>query len=53
VLGVFTVLRRHTQWIMRIGGVLLVAIGIALVTGGWTDFIDWLRATVGTGTVIV
>jgi cytochrome c-type biogenesis protein len=53
VLGVFAVLRRHTQWITRIGGVLLVAIGIALVTGGWTDFIDWLRATVGTGTVIV
>jgi cytochrome c-type biogenesis protein len=53
MLGVFAVIRRHSQWVTRVGGVLLIAIGIALVTGGWTDFINWLRATVGPGSVIV
>ncbi|HEY7177276.1 MAG TPA: cytochrome c biogenesis protein CcdA [Micromonosporaceae bacterium] len=53
MLGVFAVIRRNSQWVTRVGGVLLIAIGIALVTGGWTDFINWLRATVGPGSVIV
>src|SRR5262249_4247402 len=53
LLGVFAVIRRNTQWVTRIGGVLLIVIGIALVTGGWPDFITWLRATIGPGSVIV
>jgi cytochrome c-type biogenesis protein len=51
LLGVFTVIRRHSVWVTRIGGALLVLVGLALVTGGWSDFINWLRATVGSGTV--
>ena len=43
--------RRHSQWVTRIGGALLIIIGIALMTGAWGDFANWLRATVGTGTV--
>ena len=36
-------LRRHTRALQVFGGVLLVAVGVALVTGGWNDFISWLR----------
>ncbi|MBV9353692.1 MAG: cytochrome c biogenesis protein CcdA [Mycobacterium sp.] len=36
-------LRRHTRAIQIFGGVLLTAVGIALVTGVWNDFISWLR----------
>jgi len=53
LLGVFAVIRRNSQWVTRVGGVLLIVVGIAMVTGGWTDFINWLRATVGTGSVII
>jgi cytochrome c-type biogenesis protein len=51
LLGLFSVVRRHSRWVTRVGGALLVLVGLALVTGGWTAFIDWLRATVGAGTV--
>jgi cytochrome c-type biogenesis protein len=36
-------LRRHTRGIQIFGGVLLVVVGTALVTGGWNDFVSWLR----------
>jgi cytochrome c-type biogenesis protein len=51
LLGVFAVIRRNSRWVTRVGGALLLVIGLALVTGGWTDFLDWLRATVGAGKV--
>ena len=36
-------LRRHTRAIQIFGGVLLIAVGAALVTGVWNDFVSWLR----------
>jgi cytochrome c-type biogenesis protein len=36
-------LRRHTRTLQIFGGLLLVAVGIALVSGVWNDFISWLR----------
>ncbi|MGC5309834.1 cytochrome c biogenesis CcdA family protein [Micromonospora zamorensis] len=45
------VVRRHHRWVTRIGGALLVAIGLALLTGAWTDLMIWLRATVGPGQI--
>lgn len=36
-------LRRHTRAIQIFGGVLLIAVGLALVTGVWNDFVAWLR----------
>ena len=36
-------LRRHTRGIQIFGGVLLILVGIALVTGLWNDFVAWLR----------
>jgi len=41
-----TFLRRHNLAIMRIGGAMLVLVGILLVTGWWADFTIWLRVTV-------
>jgi len=36
-------LRRHTRGIQIFGGALLIAVGAALVTGVWNDFVSWLR----------
>jgi cytochrome c-type biogenesis protein len=36
-------LRRHTRAIQIFGGVLLILVGTALVTGGWNDFVSWVR----------
>jgi cytochrome c-type biogenesis protein len=43
LLGAF---RRNSRWITRVGGALLVVTGLALVTGVWDVFIDWLRVAV-------
>jgi cytochrome c-type biogenesis protein len=36
-------LRRHTRALQVFGGLLLIAVGAALVSGVWNDFISWLR----------
>jgi len=36
-------LRHHTRALQIFGGVLLIAVGVALVSGGWNDFVSWLR----------
>jgi len=36
-------LRRHTRALQILGGVLLIAVGIALASGVWNDFVSWLR----------
>ena len=36
-------LRRHTRAIQIFGGVLLILVGVALVTGVWNDFVSWVR----------
>jgi cytochrome c-type biogenesis protein len=36
-------LRRHTRTIQIFGGVLLLIVGTALVTGLWNDFVSWVR----------
>lgn len=36
-------LRRHTRAIQVFGGVLLILVGAALVTGVWNDFVSWVR----------
>lgn len=40
--------RRHRRLISQIGGLLLIAIGVLLVTGEWNHWMDVLRAKVGT-----
>jgi cytochrome c-type biogenesis protein len=53
LLGVFTAIRRHGYWVTRIGAVLLVLVGLALLTGAWDQFVFWLRVTVGVGEVSI
>ncbi|NJP31303.1 cytochrome c biogenesis CcdA family protein [Micromonospora thermarum] len=53
LLGVFRAVRRNSRWVTRVGGVLLILIGLALVTGGWTNVVSWLQATVGAGEVSI
>jgi cytochrome c-type biogenesis protein len=36
-------LRRHTRQIQIFGGILLILVGTALVTGVWNDFVSWVR----------
>jgi cytochrome c-type biogenesis protein len=41
--GALDWLRRHTRALQIFGGALLIAVGVALVSGGWNDFISWVR----------
>lgn len=36
-------LRRNTRAIQIFGGVLLILVGLALLTGVWNDFVSWVR----------
>ena len=36
-------LREHTRGIQIFGGVLMIGVGLALVTGLWGDFVAWVR----------
>ena len=42
-LGAFTWVRRHQAAVMRIGGLMLVGVGVLLVTGWWDDMVTWLQ----------
>lgn len=42
-LQTFTKLRRHVMTFERLGGAMMVLIGVLLVTGFWGDFIVWVQ----------
>ncbi|WP_354641136.1 cytochrome c biogenesis CcdA family protein [Kitasatospora camelliae] len=42
-LGAFGRIKQHYQWVMRIGGGMLVAVGLLLVTGAWDGLVDSMR----------
>ena len=42
-LGAFGVIRRHQQWVTRLGGAMLVLVGLALLTGYWDQAVSWLQ----------
>jgi cytochrome c-type biogenesis protein len=42
-LGAFGFVRRHQQWVTRLGGVMLVLVGLALITGWWDQAVTWLQ----------
>lgn len=50
-LSAFAVVRRHQQWVTRIGGMMLVAVGVLLVTGAWDSAVQWLQVRLLTGYV--
>ena len=42
--GATSFLRRHAQAVTRFGGAVLVLVGLLLVTGAWTEMMEWLRS---------
>jgi cytochrome c-type biogenesis protein len=44
-------LRRHLRRVQQAGGIFLIAIGVALVTGLWGEVIAWLRGPISGFTV--
>lgn len=42
-LAVFAVVRRHQQWVMRAGGLMLVVVGVLLVSGLWEQAVQWIQ----------
>jgi cytochrome c-type biogenesis protein len=43
VVNLLSFFKRNARTVSRIGGVLLVAVGLLEVTGAWTSAIDWLH----------
>jgi cytochrome c-type biogenesis protein len=54
LLGVFRAIRRNSRWVTRVGGVLLIVVGLTLVTGGWNHVLVWMQTTFdfGGGTLL-
>lgn len=46
VTGAIGWVRQHYVWVMRIGGGMLIIVGLLLVSGLWTDFTIWLRVQI-------
>ncbi|HET6627152.1 MAG TPA: cytochrome c biogenesis protein CcdA [Nocardioidaceae bacterium] len=53
MLGAIRWVRRHQVWVTRLGGIMLIAVGLLLVTGVWDLWINDLRSWVGGFTVAV
>jgi cytochrome c-type biogenesis protein len=51
LIGVIKFIRRNSRWVTRIGGALLVLVGLALVTGVWSDLMIAITTNVGPGSV--
>jgi cytochrome c-type biogenesis protein len=43
-MGATTFLRRHARTVTRVGGAVLVVVGLLLVSGAWTEIMQWLRS---------
>jgi cytochrome c-type biogenesis protein len=42
--GTMSFLRRHAREVTRFGGAVLVVVGLLLLTGAWTEMMEWLRS---------
>lgn len=51
MIGLHKAVRRNSVWVTRAGGAMLILVGLALTTGAWGEFLNWLRAAVGPGEV--
>ena len=49
MLGAFGWIRRHQQWVTRVGGLMLVAVGVLLVTGLWAEIVTWIQLQLVSG----
>ncbi|MEW9522084.1 cytochrome c biogenesis CcdA family protein [Streptomyces tubercidicus] len=51
VLGAFGWVKRHYVWVMRLGGGMMIALGILLVTGVWDSLMSEVQAWTQSSTV--
>lgn len=42
-LGAFSWVKRHYVWVMRIGGIMMIATGVLLVTGAWDALVQQMQ----------
>jgi cytochrome c-type biogenesis protein len=47
MLGAIRWVRRHQVWVTRVGGIMLIVVGILLVTGTWDLWVGQIRGWVG------
>src|SRR5512134_1723197 len=52
-LGTFGWVRRHQVWVMRVGGAMLVVLGLLLVTGAWSEIVASMQGWIGSFEVVV
>jgi len=53
MLGATEWLRRHQAWFSRLGGAMLIAVGVLLLTGWWDILVAQMRAGVPGFTTVV
>ena len=42
-LGAFAWVKRHYVWVMRIGGTMMIATGVLLLTGAWDRIVQEMQ----------
>ncbi len=47
MLGAVRWVRRHQVWVTRVGGMMLIVVGLLLVTGLWDQWVVDLQSCVG------
>jgi cytochrome c-type biogenesis protein len=47
MMGAVTWVRRHQQWVMGLGGAMLVTVGVLLLSGEWATMVAWMQGKVG------
>ncbi|MBZ5739293.1 cytochrome c biogenesis CcdA family protein [Nocardioides mangrovi] len=52
LLGAFAFVRRHQVAVMRIGGLMLVGVGVLLLTGWWAEAVTWLQVRLVNGSEV-
>ena len=49
MLGAFAVIRRHQVLVVRLGGAMMILVGLLLVSGWWDRIVQWLQLQVVQG----
>ena len=47
MMGAVAFVRRHQLWVMRLGGAMLVTVGLLMLTGVWADMIASMQGWIG------
>ncbi|MGW0530994.1 cytochrome c biogenesis CcdA family protein [Streptomyces sp. NPDC003032] len=50
-LGAFSWVKRHYVWVMRVGGIMMIATGLLLVTGVWDSMVQQMQVWTSSYTV--